>query len=154
MRGWQKLNLKEIGNKPTFLKSGIGGVYFLKVRKPKEIVKKLYKLCKKDKEKFEYTFNWFPVDKWCSSSLSEIKRILKDINKKIKQNEKWKMELKKRHHTKYSTMELIKKLTADIDKPNVDMKNPDKVVRIDIIGKKAAISLLEADENLNTQRVK
>jgi tRNA(Ser,Leu) C12 N-acetylase TAN1 len=46
------------------------------------------------------------------------------------------------------------KLTDVVDRPNVDLNNPDKIIRVDIIGKDAAISLLKKQELLNTSSFK
>ena len=46
------------------------------------------------------------------------------------------------------------KLTENIEKPNVDLKNPEKIVKVEIIGEHAGISLLYPDEILDVQKYK
>ncbi len=64
------------------------------------------------------------------------------------------MDIAKRCYEKYHTTELIMKLTEVVDRPKVDLKNPDKIIRVDIIGNDAAISLLNKDETLNIPALK
>jgi tRNA(Ser,Leu) C12 N-acetylase TAN1 len=144
--------LKEMKQKALFLKSVVDGVFLLRVTKPSEFIKKLSAFCKKEPSKFEYTFSWAPVGKWCASSLNEMVKTVSLMGKKIKQNEKWKLELKKRLYEKYSTPELIRKLTENIDRPNVDLKKPQKIIKVDILKNKAAITLLDKDELLTISR--
>src|SRR3989338_574432 len=42
----------------------------------------------------------------------------------------------------------IKKLTAAVDKPKVDLEKPQKIIEVQIIGKKAGLALLNKDEIL------
>jgi tRNA(Ser,Leu) C12 N-acetylase TAN1 len=52
---------------------------------------------------------------------------------------------RERRWQKYHTIEIIEYLAKGIDR-KVDLENPDLVVRIDVLGEKTAISLLESDE--------
>ena len=63
------------------------------------------------------------------------------------------MNLSKRNY-EANTKELIVKLTDPIDRPNVDLKNADKIMQVEIIGKKAGISLLKKDELLEVAKLK
>ena len=45
--------------------------------------------------------------------------------------------------------ELIMKLTEVVDKPKVDLDNPQKIIAVQIIGKKAGLALLNKDEILS-----
>lgn len=145
--------LTEVGEKPKFLESGIDGLFFLKIKDPKKTVKKLREDCKKNPDKFGSTFHWTPIEKWCSSKIEEMSKVMKDIDAKMNPNESWKMDLGKRQY-KGETPDLIIKLTDKISKPKVDLKNPQKIVRVEIIGDKAGISLLDASEVLDVPKLK
>ncbi len=141
--------LKQLKTEPEFLKSEIDGLFQITIKEPKEIVKKLVEICKKDRVMFRTTFRWFPVDNWCKSTIEDMKKTIKGLVKDIKEKDKWKMDITKRCYEKYHTTELIMKLTDVVDRPNVDLKNPDKIIKVDIIGNDAGISLLNKDEILN-----
>lgn len=146
--------LKEIKHTFKHLKSDIDGLFNLKVKDAKKTVKNLTKLCGKKPEFFEKTFNWVPIDKWCKSTIKDMQKVVKKMGKDIKKTEKWKMELNKRHYKKGDTIQLILKLTEVVDKPKVDLKNPQKIIKVEIAGNKAGLSLLKADELLNTIKAK
>ena len=145
--------LAEVGEKPAFLESGIDGLFFLKAKNPKGTVKKLVEECKKNPDKFGSTFHWTPIDKWSTSNLEDMSKVLKGIDAKMKPDESWKMDLGKRQY-EGETPNLIIKLTDNINKPKVDLKNPQKIVKVEIIGKKAAIALLDASEFLDVSKLK
>jgi len=138
--------LKAIKQKAKFLKSEIEGVFKLRVGNPKKLIKRLSKLRNK-KGMFEHTFHWIPIDKWISANIKSMQKEIKKLQKGIKKSEKWKMDLQKRHFDMPST-ELIVKLTEVVDKPKVDLGNPQKIIEVQIIGKKAGLALLNKDEML------
>ena len=139
--------VKETGKKAEIVKIE-DGLAELNAENPKEFVKALKTV---DKSKFNYTFYWWPVDEWCKSSVEEIQNCVKKIQENIKADEKWKMDLAKRKETQEYPNDLIIKLTDVIDKPKVDLKNPDKIIKVEIIGDKAAVSLLIPEEIFNTK---
>ena len=136
--------LKAVKQKAKFLKSDIEGVFSLRVGNAKKTVKSLNKI-KKKKGMFEHTFHWIPIDKWTSSTISAMQKEIKKLQKGIKKTEKWKMDLHKRH-LDVSTTELILKLTQIVDRQKVDLENPQKIIEVQIIGKKAGLALLNKDE--------
>src|SRR3989338_4261868 len=146
--------LKEAKQKFKYLKSDVECLFNLRVKDARKTVKSLLKLCSKKPEFFEKTFHWVPIDKWCKSTVKEMQSVVKKLEKEIRKTDKWKMELNKRHYDKGDTVELILKLTEAVSKPNVDLKNPQKIIKVEIIGNKAGIALLKADELLNTQKAK
>ncbi len=139
--------LKAIKQKAKFLKTDIEGVFKLRVGNPKKVVKNLSKL-KSKKGMFEHTFHWVPIDKWTTSNIKAMQKEIKKLQKGIKKTEKWKMDLHKRHFDMPST-ELIIRLTEVVDKPKVDLKNPQKIIEVQIMGKKAGLALLNKDEILS-----
>lgn len=146
--------LKEVKQKFKFLKSEVDGLLKLRVANPKKVVKDLTKLCKKKSELFDKTFNYVPIEKWCRSAMKDMVNAVKKLEKDIKKTEKWKMDLTKRKYDKGHTTELILKLTDVVDKPKVDLKKPEKIIKVEIIGNKAGLSLLKADELLNVSKHK
>lgn len=141
--------LKKIEITPDFLNSEIDGLFKISIKEPKKAVKKLSEICENSSE-FKITFNWIPVDNWTKSTIEDMQHVIKELVNHIDDKDKWKMDIAKRCYDKYSTTELIMKLTEVVDKPNVDLKNPDKIIRVDIIGDEAGISVLEKNEILNT----
>ena len=146
--------LKQLKIEPEFLKSEIEGLFQIKIKEPKETIKKIVKTCKNDFSIFRMTFHWVPVDNWCKSTIEDMQKTIKKLVKDVKEKDKWKMDIAKRCYEKYNTTELIMKLTEVVDRPKVDLKDPDKIIRVDIIGNDAGISLLNKDEMLNIPALK
>lgn len=139
---------KEINVKTKFLKSKYSGIFLLDVPEPKEAVKKLKEISKKNKELFGKTYRYIPVDKWVNSSVPAMKEAVKALVPGIKKEEKWMMDLEKRHYDKLEFKELIIKLTDVVNREKIDLKKPQKIIKVEIIGSKAGISLLKPDEML------
>ena len=144
--------LKAIKQRAKFLKSDTGGVFKLKVSNPKKIVRALGKL-KRKKGMFEHTFHYVPIEKWTSSNLKSMQKEIKKLQKGIKKTEKSKMDLHKRHmHFDVPSTELIMKLTEVVDKPKVDLDAPQKIIEVQIMGKKAGLALLNKNEILSLSK--
>ena len=139
--------LKSIRQKAKFLKSDIEGLFNLRVGNAKKIVKGLSKL-KSKKGMFEHTYHWIPIEKWIATNVKSMQKEIKKLQKGIKKTEKWKLDLHKRHFDMGST-ELIIKLTEVVDKPKVDLDNPQKIIEVQITGKKTGLALLNKDEILS-----
>lgn len=134
--------LKEVGQEGKILKAEEGLAEVL-VKDARAVIKKLATL---SSDKFNYSFYWWPVDVWCKAEIKEMQTYIKKLQEGIKPKEKWKMDLTKRKTTKEWPKDIIIKLTDVVDKPNVDLKNPDKIIKVEIIGNKAALSLLTKNE--------
>lgn len=139
--------MKAVKQKAKFLKSENEGVFKLRVGNARNTIKKLAKL-KGKKGMFEHTFHWIPIDKWIAANVKTMQSEVKKLQKGIKKAEKWKMDLQKRHFGQMHSTELIMKLTEVVDKPKVDLENPQKILEVQIIGKKAGLALLKKDEIL------
>ncbi len=139
---------KEINLKPKFLKSKYNGIFLLDVNKPREVVKKLKDISKKNKDLFGRTHRFIPVDKWVKSTVTEMQKAIKSLVPGIKKEERWMMDLEKRHYDKMDFKELIVKLTDVVNREKIDLKKPQKIIKVEIVGKEAGISLLEPGEIL------
>lgn len=131
------------------------GVAEVIVGNAKKLVKQLTELCKKDAEKFAYTFHWIPIEKWTKNAIPDMQKIIKEIQKDIAAAEKWKMDLKMhKQKEKVDEIKLILKLTEVVEKPKVDLEKPQKIIKVEIIGNKAGLSLLLPEEYLNVAKFK
>lgn len=140
--------MKTVSATPKFLKSRYAGVFLVEVDKPVTIIKKLVKLADKNKGIFGKTHRYIPVDKWVPAKINDMQEAIKSLVPGIKKSDKWKMELDKRYYHKIDYNELIMKLTDVVDREKIDLQNPDKIIKVEIIGNNAAISVLKPDEQL------
>lgn len=130
------------------------GLAEVSVKDPRKAIKALTEIAKKNIDKFKYTFNWWPVDEWCKAEIKDMQQVIKKLQEGIKKEEKWKMDLIKRKPVKDYGKDLIIKLTDVVDKPKVDLTNPQKIIKVEIDGDRAAISLLVPEEILSIPKLK
>jgi len=111
----------------------------------REVVQCLREIFNQDPLAIQHTFKWVPIDLWTLSDMDSIKEGVKQLKNKIQKGEKWRMTIEKRRYTQHHKIDIIREIAEDISK-KVDLENPDKILRIDIIGKYAGISLLKPKE--------
>jgi len=145
--------LKEVGENGKIV-SFSDGLAEISVRNPRKAITSLLEIAKTNIDQFRYTFNWWPVDVWCKSELLEMQKEIKKIQKGIKPEEKWKMDLIKRKLIRNYQGSLIVKLTDVVDKQKIDLNSPDKIIRVELDGERAGISLLTPNELLNVPRLR
>lgn len=149
-----KAALGRIGEKAAIARTEAEGLIKAKVSDARKAVEKLTKLCRSDSQAFKVTHHYTPIDNWCKSELKEMQKAIKAASAAIGQSEKWRLGLNKRHWDKLEGTKLILKLTEVIERDNVDLTNPDKIVQVEIIGKEAGISLLKPEEILDAQKTR
>lgn len=146
--------LKGIKEKAEILTADEGIAEVL-VGNAKKAVAELEKIAKKQLDKFVHTMHWIPIDFWTKNSTEDIKKSLKNFVKDIGKDEAWKMDLKTRKlKEKPDELKLILKLTEVIDRKNVDLEKPEKIVKVEIIGNKAGLALLKKNELLNIPKLR
>ncbi|MFH1631111.1 MAG: THUMP domain-containing protein [Candidatus Aenigmatarchaeota archaeon] len=143
--------LKEVKEIPKFYESGVQGVLLTKLANdPRLILKRLSSYCKKNTGKAYFTKRWIPIERWCTSDIEELGKIVKEFGRRIDSKKKWRMEISKRSYEKHAVIDMIMRLTEHVHNTNVDLKNPDLIVKIEILGRKAGVSLLEKHEIFDT----
>jgi tRNA acetyltransferase TAN1 len=133
-----------------FIDTKTPGVFLLLA---KDIKKTIIKMKKLPADSFEYTYKWIPIEKWVKSDVEEISKVLKTYNDEISEHQSWKLMLFKRFYKEHDTVKLIELLTENIHRQNVNLKNPEKLIVVEIVGEKAGLSLLNNNEYLDTQRL-
>jgi tRNA(Ser,Leu) C12 N-acetylase TAN1 len=95
---------------------------------------------------FEFALKWAPVDYWCDSELGAIRALLESkVRDQIAAGETWGMQVAKHRWEQYHTQDLIAHLAPAITR-KVDLRHPDKLVRIDVVGRQTAISVLQSED--------
>lgn len=145
--------LKDFGDEnPLVEKTVARGVCGVKtVLDAREVIKKVRAIYEENPMLLSYTIKWAPVDNWCQASLEEMKKALEKEKGKILKGEKWAMKVEKRRYTKLHGIEIIRELAELIDE-KVDLENPDRVVRVEILGEDACISVVKPEEVFSTMR--
>jgi tRNA acetyltransferase TAN1 len=120
---------------------------------PKKIVADIRQLCLDDPGLFSYTHHWVPIERWIPQDTEEMVKITSEFGKHISHNERWMLHLHKRHIGIHSS-DLIDRLTVPIQEGIVDLKNPQKIVIVELMGDRAGMSLVRCDELLDVNKVK
>jgi len=145
--------LRLLGDEEPVIKRTIArGIVGVKTRlDSREVAQELKTLFNEDPSRFQYTFKWTPVDLWTNSDIESMRTAVEQVKDKIRQGERWRMTVEKRRYTLYHKIDIIKALAELIDE-RVDLANPDKILRLDIIGKYAGVSVLSPHEIFSTTK--
>jgi tRNA acetyltransferase TAN1 len=139
--------LVALGDKSPMIRrtiaQGVAGVS--SVLDSRYVIKELYKMYSHDPFVFAHTVKWVPVDCWVPSDMDSMAEGLTTLRNKINKGERWMMVIEKRRYTQCHKAEIIKHLAGLIDE-KVDLRQPDKIVRLEIIGRNAGISVIRPGE--------
>lgn len=146
--------LELLGDKQLFVKPTLAqGIIGVKTSlNPKDAVREIQKLFNNGQFVFEYTLKWVPVDLWTFSDIKSMKEAVAGLRDKIQPGERWRITLEKRRFTLYHKIDIIQELAQLIDE-KVDLEKPDKILRVDIIGKYAGISVLSPHDVFSTVKM-
>lgn len=147
--------LSEAGEEgPEFLPVEVGGVFEVRVKgDPKALVGKLRAACAEHPEKFKHTHRWIPIEEWTESDLQHLEQVVAKAGQRIQPQERWRLKVVKRNYAQPSPR-IVEALARHIDRPNVDLVNPEKVVRVEIVENHAGVSVLGEGEWLNVAKVR
>ncbi len=121
----------------------VGGLGLLEVENeitiPPSVQDTINTLLKTDK--IYYCFKIVPLEIFDKFSEELIYSWVDSHKENITENETWRITINKRHSST-KTSSLITNVAKKISNP-VDLKNPDKIVQIEIVGKFVGLSILE-----------
>jgi tRNA acetyltransferase TAN1 len=114
---------------------------------PFEVVQRLRVMLRVSPEDFRYALKITPIERVVSTDLKEIKKVASEFSINIQQDEKFRVTVEKRH-SELSMGDIIKAVAAEVDRP-VDLKNPDKIILIEVLGKLTGISVIKPADILS-----
>lgn len=146
--------LEEIGDStPIVEKTGVSGLIAVKTApNPFEVVDKLRKILRERPYEFRYTLRIIPIEKVIRTDLGEIKRIATELSSRIGENETFRVTVEKRF-TETPSQNIIEAAAANI-KREVNLKNPDKILLIEVVGELTGISVIKPDDILSVMKEK
>ena len=131
----------------ALVKGIIGVITSLSVHK---LSSELQRIANDNPNEFYFTQRWIPIDLWTTSDIPSMGVGVKKVAR-MGAGERWMMVVEKRRYESHHTPEIIKEL-AELIEAKVDLRKPDKILRIDILGPYAGISLLRPDEIFSALR--
>jgi tRNA(Ser,Leu) C12 N-acetylase TAN1 len=91
---------------------------------------------------FEHAIKWVPVDYWCEPDLEAMRSLFEErVRDQIALDETWGMQVEKHRWQRYRTRDIVVHLARAIDR-KVNLDHPDKLVRVDVLGRQVTVSVL------------
>ena len=115
------------------------------------VVRGVQEMFMKDPLSVQYILKLVPIDTWTASDIDSIKEGVSGIRGRISKGEKWRMSVEKRRYTEHHKSEIIKEV-AELIEEKVDLEKPDKILRIEIIGRYAGLAILKPDETFSVAK--
>lgn len=146
--------LKEIGDSvPTVYRTSVSGLVAVKTAfNPIEAVEKLRTILHEHPYKFRYTLRIIPIERVLTTNLSEIERIAEELSSMIDENETFRITVEKRF-TDVHSKEIIEAAAAKIER-KVDLKEPDKILLIEVVGRQTGMSVIKPNNILSVLKEK
>ena len=112
----------------------------------KEVIRRIKKILEKDSNFFQFILKIVPIDYVCETNLN----VIKDFVEKyyplyLNEEDSFKIELKRRKNESIERDAIIESV-AKIITNRVDLDNPDKIIRIELLGNISGISFLNPDD--------
>jgi tRNA acetyltransferase TAN1 len=109
----------------------------------RNIIEKIKKILVDDPTFFQYILKIVPIDFVCETDIKMIDEVVRRYYKDyIEPNESFMINLKRRKSQIIERETLISKIASGIDN-QVDLSNPDKIIWIEILGRRCGISFIK-----------
>jgi len=110
------------------------------------VIKKIKSILKNDPEFFQFILKIVPINFVCETNIEVIKQIVQQKYLEfLKPNECFKLKLKRRKNELIERDQFINVVTKNINN-RVDLSNPDKIIRIEVLGTFSGISFLKRND--------
>ncbi|MHA1689652.1 MAG: THUMP domain-containing protein [Promethearchaeota archaeon] len=120
-----------------------GLVIALTNKDPKKVIQELRKILENDPSFFQFILKIIPIDIVCYTNTNIIKELIRESYRKyIEEHETFRIVLNRRKHENIVRETFINTIASVIDN-KVDLENPDKIVRIEILGNTCGIAFLK-----------
>jgi len=135
--------LKRLGDlHPEVSRSGVDGIVLVRTSLGgRPVVQGCREALNESSFEFQFALKWVPVDYWCPSDLEALQNLLKEqVRPQIGTDETWGLRVI-RHQWEHPTRDIVTHLAKAIDR-RVNLKHPDKLVQVNVLGEQTAISVL------------
>ena len=134
-------------------KTGIRGLVVAKTSlNPREVIEKFRCILQERPYEFRYALRIIPIERTVPTDLDEVKRVASGLAVSIGENETFRVTVEKRF-TSIHSRDFIEAVATGIER-KVDLKNPDKILLIEVVGGVTGISLIKPNEVLAVTKEK
>ncbi|MFX0211059.1 MAG: THUMP domain-containing protein [Candidatus Hodarchaeota archaeon] len=132
----------------------VPGLVYIKVdTDPRQIMGDLREFLVKNLNEIRYCLKFIPIQDWCKTDLNLICRKVAEKSNEISDADRWRIVLNKRYNS-LKREDIIKQVALQIPQGKVDLNNPNKIVRIEIVGKKTGISIHQPDQIISIEKLR
>ena len=103
------------------------------------------RLYRQEPGSFRRTTRWTVVDEWCRSELTDIRRAVAPYSRQIGASDSWRVDVHPLA-TGLHKQNVIDAVAPLIHNAPVDLEDPTKEIRIDILGDETAVGLIDRSE--------
>ena len=109
-----------------------------------DIIKKFRNILREHPYEFRYALRIIPIERVVSTDIVRIKEVALELATNISKIETFRVTVEKRF-TSLHSYEIIEEVATEIDR-KVNLKKPDKILLIEILGALTGISLIGPDD--------
>ena len=146
--------LKEAGDAEAKVdKAGIRGIVVAKTTlNPVEAIEKFRSILQERPYEFRFALRILPIEKVVHTDLESVKAAAAELFAKLPENESFRVTVEKRFTSMHSR-DLIEAAVSDI-KNKVELKEPDKILLIEILGGYTGLSLIKPSACISVMKEK
>lgn len=120
----------------------------------KLVIKKIKEILHEDPSFFKFILKIVPIDFVCETNLKVISQIVKNhYTEFIDKTDTFKIDLKRRKNNNIERERLIKYVANNIEN-RVNLENPDKIIRIELLGNFCGVAFIKPDEIISLKSEK
>jgi tRNA acetyltransferase TAN1 len=148
------LLLNMLGDKgPAIEITSISGIIIVNtLLDPFQIAERCREIISNEPWRFRYVLRIIPIERVCRAEIIEIHNVIKQLSKKICDNETFMVMIEKRH-TKLHSREIISTVTSDLQM-KVNLDYPKWIILIQVLGKLAGVSILRSNQIFSSVKEK
>jgi len=135
------------------VRTGVRGIIVARTSlDPYVAVEKLHNLLSEQPYEFRFALRIIPIERVVLTDLELIKGVSLELARRIGEGETYRVTIEKRFTTLHSA-DIISAVAAEIQH-KADMKNPDKILLIEIMGAVTGVSLIKPKDIISVMKEK
>ena len=146
--------LRSIGDgSPQVSMTSVAGLLTAKTSlEPFNVIEKVKKVMEEEPWRIRSIMRIIPIEEVVESRIDEISQVVEKLASKIPEDESFRITVEKRH-TPLSSSEIIEAAAKNINR-RVDLRNPDWIVLVEVIGAYTGISVLKPGQILSLAKLR
>ena len=118
---------------------------------PFEVINKVREIIKEEPWRIGNLMRLIPIEEVVESNLEEISQVVEKLSSKIPEDATFRITIEKRH-TSLSSSEIVEMAAKKVNR-KVNLKNPDWIILIEVVGAFTGISVIKPDQILSIAKL-